>query len=210
MNGVNDTIKHLTDMYLTFNKELDANLPEDIVFTLIPNRGKKGRYLGWFAQHRWINGETKLHEVNIVPEFLDRTVEQIAETMIHEITHLKNNINGVIDCLPNQYHKKSFKKQAEAFGLKVERAKNKGYAYTSLGDRAKDIVDKYMREVLKGTNPFVLHRVSEASQPSGPINNKKSVAIDKTLADAMVLIDGDKLSKIVDKVLRKWVAENEV
>jgi len=32
MNGINDTITQINDMYKFFNKELEANLPEDIIF----------------------------------------------------------------------------------------------------------------------------------------------------------------------------------
>ena len=208
MSGINETITHIDSMYQFFNKELGAQLPEKVVFTLIPNRGRS-RYLGWFFGNRWKQGEETIHEINIAPDFLNRTVDEIAETLIHEITHLKNNVLNIKDCLPNQYHNKAFKKQAEEFGLKVEKMKNKGYALTSLDERAKAIVEAYKIKVLNGNNPFIIHRVSEVKITS-KTTTKKSVAIDADLAEDVLKVNGGKLSKAVDEILRDWVASNSV
>jgi hypothetical protein len=203
MSGINETITH---MYQFFNKELDAQLPEKVVFTLIPNKGR-ARYLGWFFSNRWKQGEDVIHEINIAPDFLDRKVEEIAETLIHEITHLKNNILNIKDCNHQQYHTKAFKKQAEAFGLKVERMKNRGYSLTSLGDDARKLVDAYKVNVLKGSNPFSIYRVSEVKIPK--ISTKKSVAIDQELAEDILKVQGGKLGSAVNHILREW-AINQV
>ncbi len=205
MSGINETITHIDGMYQFFNKELDAQLPEKVVFTLIPNRGRS-HYLGWFFGNRWKQGEETIHEINIAPDFLNRPVDEIAETLIHEITHLKNNVLNIKDCLPNQYHNKAFKKQAEAFGLKVERTKSKGYALTSLGDDARKLVEGYKVKVLNGNNPFIIHRVQEIKAPK--VSDKVSVSIHKDLAQDVLSMSSESLSKIVDGVLRQWVKDN--
>lgn len=205
MSGINEIITNINHMYQTFNKDLDAQLPEDVVFSLIPNRGKS-KYLGWFAQSRWISNTETIHEINIAPDFLNRPVSEIAETLIHEMAHLKNNVLKIKDCTPTQYHNKAFKKQAEAFGLKVEKMKNKGYALTSVGDRAKEIIEDYKAKVLKGNNPFIIHRVSEIRPPT--TSTKKSVAIDRNLADTIANLNENSLSKTVDQILRTWVSDN--
>ncbi len=208
MNGINETITHINDMYLAFNKALKAELPESVVFSLIPNRSSKGRYLGWFAQNRWSKGADRLHEINIAADHLDRDVDGIAETILHEMVHLKNNINGVSDCTPTQYHKKAFKTVAESFGLKVERMKNKGYALTSLGDDARKLVTTYKADILKGENPFTIHRVPEVklSKP----NPKKSVQVDKDLAEEVLTLTGEKLGAVVERLLREYVVGLEM
>ena len=208
MNGINETITHINDMYLAFNRELKAELPENVVFSLIPNRSSKGRFLGWFAQNRWAKGTDTLHEINIASDKLDRDVDGIAETILHEMVHLKNNINGVSDCTNTQYHKKSFKTVAESFGLTVERMKNKGYALTSLGDDARKLVNTYKADVLKGSNPFTIHRIPDVklSKP----NPKKTVQIDVGVAETILNMNGDKLSKSVDTILREWIDNNIV
>ena len=205
MNGINDIVTNITNMYLAFNKDLDAKLPEDVVFSLIPNRGRS-KYLGWFAASRWTKGDNRLHEINIASDFLNRNVDDIAETLIHEMAHLKNSVEGIKDCTPTQYYNRAFKKQAEAFGLKVDKMRNKGYALTALNEKAQVIVDTYKKNILEGNNPFIIHRVSDV-KPSR-INPKKSVAIDRGLADEIMDKQGGKLSGAVDIILREWLLNN--
>ena len=192
-------------MYRFFNEKLEAGLPTDVVFTLIPNRGRS-HYLGWLAPNRWETGTERFHEVNLTADHLNRDVDGIAETMIHEIVHLKNNIEGIKDCSVTQYHTRAFKTVAESFGLKVERMKNKGYALTSLGDDARKLVNTYKADILKGANPFVIHRVPEIkiSKP----NPKKSVQIDASVAETILTANGGKLSHNVDTILREWITNN--
>ncbi len=171
MNAINETVKHLADMYAFFNDKLDAKLPIDIVISLIPNKTARSQYYGWFAHNRWLYNNNKIHEINIAADYLNRTISDIAETMLHEITHLTNHIKGIRDCSPNQYHNKAFKTQAELFGLKVQKARNKGYALTSLDEKGKIIVEEYKSKILKGRNPFMVHRISDTR--SSYTSNKK-------------------------------------
>ena len=88
---INDVIGQLNSLYAFLNEKLNAGLPENVVFTVIPNRGK-GNILGWFAKNRWQKGEETLHEINITADKLNRSFEEIAETLIHEMCHLSNHI----------------------------------------------------------------------------------------------------------------------
>jgi hypothetical protein len=202
MQGINNIVTQLEDMYKYFNKALEADLPENVVFALIPNSGKS-RYLGWFYQSRWAHGQERLHEINIAADHLNRTVDAIAETVIHEMTHLKNYILQRPDCTRTQYHNKVFKKQAELFGLKVSKMRNRGYALTALDEKAQAIVDKYKSEVLKGANPFIIHRVSEVRIPK--ISTKKQVGLDKDLCQQIQDISGDKLRVAIESAMQDWI-----
>lgn len=204
MNGINDTINHISDMYKFFNEKFEAKLPDDVVFTLIPNKSTRGRYLGWFFRSRWNNNGVILHEINLTPDFLNRTTDEVAETIIHEITHLKNFTEKITDCNKQQYHNKHFKTRAESFGLKVERMKGKGYALTSLGERAKSIVEEYKTTILKGTNPFTIHRIPVETVPSKP-KDTVSVAIKINLAEVVSNLSGEKLGTAVKNILKEWV-----
>lgn len=207
--NVNDIVTQLEDMYKFFNNELEAELPKNVVFSLIPNRGRSS-YYGWFARSRWVHMNTereRLHEINIASDYLNRTVADIAETIIHEMAHLANYIKGIKDCTATQYHNKQFKKQAEEFGLKVDKMRNKGFALTCLDEKAKEIVDKYSQEVLKGKNPFSIYRVTDKKKllPS----DKKQVGVYKDLAnEVMALSADDSFTKAVDNILREWVEQN--
>ena len=100
--------------------------------------------LGWLGKDFWTNEEEqKRAEINISAEHLNREVIDILGTLIHEMAHMKNTIAGIKDCNPlNQYHNKNFKVAAESFGLIVDRLEGKGFALTTLGDVAKDAIEK--------------------------------------------------------------------
>jgi hypothetical protein len=196
---------HLVTAFEFFNNELEANL-DTPVFTLIPNRGRQS-YYGWYWANRWKDGKKTLPEINITADTLKRSVEDICETLIHEMAHYKNNVNKIEDCNANQYHNKHFKKQAEAFGLTVERMRNKGYALTKLGEKAHNLVKKYKNVVMKGDkNPFHSYRVSEERSIIKK-SDKRFVAIDRGLALEAEEKYGDTIKNLVETLLRSYVSE---
>jgi hypothetical protein len=104
----------------------------EVVFTIQPGRGKK---LGWFWCHRWQrtdNGQT-LPEINLCADKLAGDVCEVANVIIHELTHYANWQSNIDDCSSSQYHKCSFKKTAESVGLVCSPwDKSKGWGFTSL------------------------------------------------------------------------------
>jgi len=70
-----------------------------------------------------------------------RSPNDVLETLLHEMAHLKNAQNGVSDCTATQYHNKDFKKADETFGLTVSRMKGKGWATTALNQAGKDAIE---------------------------------------------------------------------
>lgn len=198
-----DVTARLIHMFEFFNQELHTNL-DTPVFTLIPNRGRQS-YYGWYWAGRWKCGKKALPEINITADQLKRPVEDIANTLIHEMAHYKNNVRGVVDCNANQYHNKHFKTCAESLGLTVEKLRNRGYAKTALGEQAADLVKKYKSVHLKdGKNPFDAYRVTEHSVTVVK-SNKRFVAIDKGLAAQAESISGDSIKCIVEHLLRLHV-----
>lgn len=80
------------------------------------------------------------YEINIDPRwFGNRSVEEIVETLLHEMVHYCNKINEIKDCNGN-IHNKKFKTLAEAVGLNVEKGKSVGWGYTSLSDELKKYI----------------------------------------------------------------------
>jgi len=209
-NITGDVTQKLVEAFEFFNAELDAGL-DTPVFTLIPNRGRQS-YYGWFWQGRWKDGKKTLPEINITADTLKRSVEDICETLIHEMAHYKNNVNDVTDCNANQYHNKAFKKQAEAFGLKVERMRNKGYAKTALDEKAHNLVKKYKNKYCKDDkNPFHAYRVTEERISIVKKNGKRFIAIDGKLADeAESVLVGESIRVIVENLLRSAISEHHV
>jgi hypothetical protein len=192
----------LVEAFEFFNAELDAQL-DNPVFTLIPNRGRQS-YYGWYWQGRWKDGKKSLPEINITADTLKRSVEDICNTLIHEMAHYKNNIEGIVDCNANQYHNKHFKKRAEEFGLKVEKLKNRGYARTELDEKAKNLVKLYKNKFLKDEkNPFHAYRIGSETKLITKENTKRFVAIDRNLAEQAESISGDTIKNIVEDLLRQ-------
>ena len=209
-NITGDVTQKLVEAFEFFNAELDAGL-DTPVFTLIPNRGRQS-YYGWFWQGRWKDGKKTLPEINITADTLKRSVEDICETLIHEMAHYKNNVLDIVDCNANQYHNKHFKKQAEMFGLKVERMKNKGYAKTALDEKANNLVKKYKNKCCKGDkNPFHAYRVTEERISIVKKCGKRFIAIDGRLADeAESVLVGESIRTIVEDLLRSAISEHHV
>jgi hypothetical protein len=200
----------LVEAFEFFNAELKTNL-DNPVFTLIPNRGRQS-YYGWYWQGRWKDGRKTLPEINITADTLKRSVEEICETIIHEMVHYANNVAAVVDCNNNQYHNKHFKSKAESFGLTVEKVKNKGYARTALGDKAIVMVKKYKQKHCKDDkNPFHAYRIGAESRTVIKKSDKRFIAIDRALAArAEGQYEGGTLRELVEHLLESYVSEGAV
>jgi hypothetical protein len=209
-NITGEVTQKLVEAFEFFNKELDANL-DTPVFTLIPNRGRQS-YYGWYWADRWKDGKKTLPEINITADTLKRSVEEICETIIHEMAHYKNNVNGIQDCNANQYHNKAFKKQAEAFGLKVERMRNKGYAKTELSEKANNLVKKYKNKFCKDDkNPFHVYRVGEFKSTVVKMSTKRFIAVDKDLAEEIEQVYASQtLRATVEDLMRQALRVQEL
>ena len=99
--------------------------------TLLVTRDLKGRKGHFTPYTPWQAGEESFSEIAFNLEHFT-TPAELLSTLLHEVAHSMNHMNGVEDCSSNQYHNKHFKAQAEALGLKTEEIKGKGYASTSL------------------------------------------------------------------------------
>jgi hypothetical protein len=137
-----EALEELYRAFDFFNEYFTNNELPKVVIT-IQEAGRRNAY-GWFGNGFWSDKTCKngVGEINLSAEYMGRKPEGILETLLHEMAHLKNAINGVRDCTSGQYHNKHFKRAAEEFGLVVERGGNKGYAFTSLGKDADEAIKK--------------------------------------------------------------------
>lgn len=132
-------VSELNRAFHHFNKVLANGELKTPIINVLP-RGRKKAY-GWFGSEMWSQGEGRIAEICICAETLDREVDQVLQTLIHEMAHLMNAQKGIKDCNAIQYHNREFKKAAEALGLTVERVQGKGFAKTILGPRATAAVE---------------------------------------------------------------------
>ena len=129
----------------------------------------KDRYRGWFwggtkenpdAGKIWHtkDGSQDANELNVCSDSLNRSFEEIVDTLCHEMVHCYNNMMHIQDCARSgSRHNKKFKEAAEAHGMKwnppvegdeASQAdyKRVGFSRVSLKDEVKDEV----YEALKG------------------------------------------------------------
>lgn len=81
------------------------------------------------------------YEINIAAGTLNRPIENVVATMLHEMVHLYNITHGVQDCSRgNSYHNKRFKAKAEEVGLIIGYDKRIGWSVTSPSDELAEYV----------------------------------------------------------------------
>lgn len=151
-----------------FNGELTA--------PVITIQKTKGKTLGHFTVDRtWKdkndeeNEETSYYEINVDPRWFNtRTPADVAETLLHEMCHYYNKVNGIKDCSGN-VHNKKFKASAEKVGLIVEKGKGVGYGYTSMSEA----LEAYMNEVVEPNEAAFEYFRSVPVKPSGGGGGRK-------------------------------------
>ena len=80
---------------------------------------------------RWISDEKGRKELNIGAGTLNRPIEDVVATMLHEMVHIYNMENGIQDTSRGYtYHNKHFKEQAEKRALRIEHHPTYGWTMT--------------------------------------------------------------------------------
>ena len=84
----------------------------------------------------WTSDEERRHELNIGAGTLNRNIEDVVATMLHEMVHLWNMQQGVQDCSRGgAYHNKKFKEEAEKRDLLIEHHSTYGWTITTPTDK---------------------------------------------------------------------------
>jgi len=130
-------INELNRLFGAFNEKYFENKLEVPVIT-IQTAGRKPTR-GWCTCAKvWVEGEAKFYEINVTPEYLNRTPEEICATLIHEMVHLYNLMLDIKDTSNNMiYHNKRFKVEAEKRGLIIAKDDTVGWSLTSLQETTK-------------------------------------------------------------------------
>lgn len=80
----------------------------------------------------WKRKDDWRHELNISADWLERPIENVVATMIHEMTHLYNIQHNVQDCSRGgTYHNKKFKEEAEKHMIHIEKDEKYGWTRTA-------------------------------------------------------------------------------
>ena len=128
----------------------------------------------------WVSKIGATHEINIGAGTLSRPIEEVAATLLHEMVHYFNYVQGIQDCSRgNTYHNKRFKEAAEAHGLIVQHSDKYGWSHTAPGDALLDLVLEYdLTDILISRNEYSSFQVggtgTHSGTPFGTTTPKKS------------------------------------
>lgn len=129
---------YLEKMFRTINKDSFGGLLEEPVITIQSTPGAYGHVS---VAKTWKRGEDNRHELNISADWLDRPIEQVVATMIHEMTHLMNIQNGIQDCSRgNTYHNRKFKDEAEKHMIQIDKDVKYGWTITTPTEELLDYI----------------------------------------------------------------------
>ena len=117
----------------------------------------------------WVSKLGATHEINIGAGTLARPIENVAATLLHEMVHYYNYVNGVQDTSRGYtYHNRRFKEAAEARGLLVSHSDKYGWSHTEPGEALLDfILENGLTDILINRNEFASFRVTGTGAHSG-------------------------------------------
>ena len=132
--NITDTLNELYKIFHQLEKSLFEKPLEEPVILI---QSTKRKVLGTCSVNKiWekkSDEKQNRYEITIVAESLHRPVEEIVETLLHEMIHLYCSLNDINDTSNNfVYHNKKYKEEAENHGLEVTHQKTIGWAVTKL------------------------------------------------------------------------------
>lgn len=122
------------------NHYFNGELPE-VIITL---KATPSAYGHFSCGKVWQAGDTAQHEINISTYYLNRPIEDVVATLLHEMVHLFCSVNGIKDTSNNGlYHNQRFKEAAESHGLMIEKApKTYGWTITTPSLELLDFIEQ--------------------------------------------------------------------
>ena len=108
----------------------------------------------------WVSKNGASHEINIGAGTLARPIEEVAATLLHEMVHYFNFVEGVQDCSRGgTYHNRKFRDSAEDHGLIVAHHDKYGWTITSPSDHLLQFcIDNELSDILINRNEFFSYR----------------------------------------------------
>lgn len=132
------TAGYLEKIYRVCNEHYFSGRLEEPTITIQPTPRAYGHVSVskiWKAK-----GERK-YELNIGAGTLDRHIEDVVATMLHEMVHIYHLMNGIKDTSRGySYHNKTFKERAEKCDLRIEYDKGIGWSLTYPTDKLIDFI----------------------------------------------------------------------
>lgn len=134
------TAGYLEKIFRKLNQDFFGGCIEEPIITIQSTPKAYGHVT---VAKAWTKGADKdqRRELNIGAGTLDRPIEAVVATMLHEMVHLYNLQNGVKDVSRGgAYHNKRFKNAAEAVGLVISYDPRIGWSITEPSERLMDYI----------------------------------------------------------------------
>lgn len=132
------TAGYLEKMFRALNADFfDGELEEPIITIQSTPRA----YGHVTVAKTWRRKDDWRHELNLGAETLDRPIEEVVATILHEMVHLYNLAHGVQDCSRGgAYHNKKFRDEAVQRGLIIDHHPTYGWTITTPSDRVLEYI----------------------------------------------------------------------
>lgn len=96
-------------------------------------------------------------------KIVDVKSDKLAEEFLHEMVHIKDYLEGIVDCTANQYHNKRFLSSALQVGFYVGRHKTQGWSVTSFSPEGLTDVETPSADVIiRRQNAFAGFKVEDS------------------------------------------------
>lgn len=126
---ISEITAFLEDAYDILNVHLFGGELPRAVITVQSSPKAYGHFTKYDA---WHDGADGYREINLGAETLDRPIENVIATLVHEQSHYFNDIHGITDVSRSgTYHNRKFKETAEAHGLIIDYDPKIGYSLTT-------------------------------------------------------------------------------
>lgn len=137
---ISEITAFLENAYDVLNQHyFNGELPK-VIITVQSSPRAYGHYTPWES---WREQDSGYREINIGAESLDRKIENVVSTLLHEMTHFHNDLLGLQDCSRGgTYHNKKFKEQAELHGLIIEYDSRIGWSLTTPSEGLIQFIEK--------------------------------------------------------------------
>lgn len=132
------TAGYLEKMFRALNRDFFSGELEEPIITIQSTPSAYGHVT---VSKTWKRKDDWRHELNLGAETLDRPIEDVAATMLHEMVHLYNIAHNVQDCSRGgAYHNRKFRDEAERRGLVIGHHETYGWTITSPSEELIDYI----------------------------------------------------------------------
>lgn len=203
------TAGYIEKMFRVLNDHYFDGEVEEPIITIQSTPRAYGHVTVAKSWHR-ADGEQR-HELNLGAGTLDRPIENVVATILHEMCHLYNIQNGVKDCSRGgQYHNKKFRDAATARDLIISHDPRIGWSVTEPSEALIDfIIAQGWSDVMMGrTDGFTARGTGTAQPGATPGGEKRPTSTRKLICPccgqsvratrSVNIICGDCLEKMIE------------